>query len=239
MKTILDICREVADLAATKRPDDLFSLRSQQENIFLSVAKSALDSMLRYGDWQELIKEGCLRTIGNRTEYPINEVVSDFYCLLNNTIYIKDNAERIIGAITPEEWVRDKCFNCAGVGIKFKIQNNRFVFLTPPPSGMRIVFQYRSNNIVWDFNTFEEKNILSSNTDVPIFDEYLVKLNILWRWLKRSGLDYTEEYQEYYRELKKRFGASMATKDIILCNPLFDIEQGVIINAITVNDKKK
>ena len=140
---------------------------------------------------------------------------------------------------SPEEWARDKRFNCSGVGIKFKIQNNRFVFLTPPPSGMRIVFQYRSNNIVWDFNTFEEKSVLSSNTDVPIFDEYLVKLNILWRWLKRSGLDYTEEYQEYYRELKKRFGASMATKDIILCNPLFDIEQGVIINAITVNDKKK
>ena len=63
MKTILEICREVADLAATKRPNNLFDANSQQESIFLSVAKSALDSLLRYGDWQELTKEGCLRTV--------------------------------------------------------------------------------------------------------------------------------------------------------------------------------
>ena len=60
MKTILEICREVADLAAVKRPDDLFNTSSQQNSIFLSVAKSTLDSLLRYDNWQELTKEGCL-----------------------------------------------------------------------------------------------------------------------------------------------------------------------------------
>ena len=93
MKTILEICREVADLAATKRPSNLFDESSQQESIFLSVAKSALDSLLRYGDWQELTKEGCLRTVEGRTQYPISEFLPDFYCLLNNTIFIKNHSQ--------------------------------------------------------------------------------------------------------------------------------------------------
>ena len=38
MKTILEICREVADLAAVKRPNDLFNTSGQNESIFLSVA---------------------------------------------------------------------------------------------------------------------------------------------------------------------------------------------------------
>ena len=216
MKTILEICREVADLAAVKRPNDLFNTSSQQESIFLSVAKSSLDSLLRYGDWQELTKEAWFCTISGKKRYRIAEIVPDFYCLLPNTIYIKDTKERIIGAITPQQWMQEKCFCNIGTDIKFKIQNGCFVFLNEPPCHVKIIFQYRSNNIVWDFNTFEEKNVLTANTDVPIFDEYVVKLDILWRWLKRSGLDYSEEYNEYLRELKKRFGAELSTKDICL-----------------------
>ena len=216
MKTILEICREVADLAATKRPDNLFDANSQQESIFLSVAKSALDSLLRYGDWQELTKEGCLRTVEGRTQYPISEFLPDFYCLLNNTIFIKDSKERIIGAITPEQWMREKYFYSSGNELKFKIQNGR---------------------VVWDFDTFEEKSSLTSNTDVPVFDEYLVKLNILWRWLKRSGLDYGEEYDEFQRELKKRFGSEHSSSDINLAKSAECAELGgVIINEVKIGN---
>ena len=233
MKTILEICREVADLAAVKRPEDLFNTASQQESIFLSVAKSALDSLLRHGDWQELTKEGSLITHCNQSCYQISSVAPDFYCLLNNTIFIKDRQERVIGAITPQQWMQEKYFCSPGNNLKFKIQNGRFVFLTPPPDGMKIVFQYRSNRVVWDFNTFEEKSVLNDNTDVPIFDEYLVKLGILWRWLKRNGLDYAEEFNEYERELKKRFGTEHAAADIKLAGG--SANDGEIGNGIQIN----
>ena len=236
MKTILEICREVADLAAVKRPDDLFNGNSQSENIFLSVAKSALDSLLRYGDWQELTKQGCLETQEGKKSYIISEFVPDFFCLLNNTIFIKDSHERVLGAITPEQWMKDKYFYSAAPEIKFIIQNGRFIFLNEPPCGVKIVFQYRSNNIVWDFDTFEEKNVLSANTDVPIFDEYLVKLGILWRWLKRSGLDYSEEFNEYERELKKRYGSELAIQNINLAANL-QRDEGELSDAVKVISK--
>ena len=160
MKTILEICREVADLAAVKRPENLFNSTSQQESIFLSVAKSTLDSLLRFGNWEALTKEGCLITTGCQSSYPIADFAPDFYCLLNNTIFIKDMQERVIGAITPEQWMREKYFYSSGSDVKFKIQNGRFVFLNPPAQEVKIVFQYRSDNIVWDYKTLEEKNTL-------------------------------------------------------------------------------
>ena len=229
MKTILEICKEVADLAAVQRPDDLFSAENQNDQIWLSVAKSELDSLMRYGNWQELTKEAILLTNSSQTIYPLDMIAPDFYCLLQNTVYIKDQAERVIGAITPEQWARDKCFK-VNDDVSFIIQNNRIKFLNNP-SCWKILLMYRSSNIVWDFNTFEEKTVLEKNTDVPIFDEYLVKLGILWRWLKRSGLDYTEEYNEYQRELKKRFGVGLATKDIALGSEVF-ADMGDIANVI-------
>ncbi|MBR1756815.1 MAG: hypothetical protein IJ738_04545 [Alphaproteobacteria bacterium] len=235
MKTILEICREVADLAAVKRPEDLFNNISQQENIFLSVAKSTLDSLLRYGDWQALTKEGCLTTVCGKSNYAITDFAPDFFCLLNNTIFIKDMQERVIGAITPAQWMKEKYFSSPSNDIKFKIQNGRFVFLYPPERRTKIVFQYRSDNIVWDYKTLAEKNVLTANTDVPIFDEYLVKLGILWRWLKRNGLDYGEEYNEYEKELKKRFGTELATKDICLAANA-DIESKGAVHVIKITD---
>ena len=237
MKTILEICREVADLAAVKRPDDLFKNNSQQERIFLSVAKSALDSLLRYGDWSELTREGCIITNRGQSRYIIAQQGPDFYSLLNNTIFVKDMHERIIGAITPEQWMRDKYFSAPSTDIKFTLQNGQMIFLTPPPQA-KIVFQYRSNGIVWDFKTFEEKSVLSANDDVPIFDEYLVKLGILWRWLKRSGLDYSEEFNEYEREVKKRFGTGLSTRPIKLARSTTSLEMEDN-NAVTINFKGK
>ena len=64
----------------------------------------------------------------------------------------------------------------------------------------------------------EEKTELSKNTDVPVFDKYLVKLGLIWRWLKRNGMDYVQEYNEYQKELKKKFGLEQNVKDIILTN---------------------
>lgn len=238
MQSILAICQEVADLAAVKRPEDLFNSTSQQDCIFLSVAKSALDSLLRYGDWQELTKEGVLRTSGHRKQYLLSAVAPDFYSLLNNTIYVKDLNEKVIGAITPEDWAKAKYFYDDNSGIKFKIQNGMIKFLTPPPDGLKIVFQYRSNIVCVDGQTYAEKSTVTKNNDIPIFDKYLLKLGILWRWLKRNGMDYTEEYAEYEREIKKKFASSLAVKDINLAGGIDNwTEEGIIINVKSSSNK--
>ena len=235
MNSILEICQEVADITATQRPTDLFNADIQHNAIFLSVAKNELDSLMRYGDWQDLTKEGKLKTLRSKTIYPISNFVSDFYSILNNTIWIKDQQEKVIGAITPEQWMRDKYYHSTDADVKFVIQNNAFKFLEAPAPGLEICFNYRSNAVCTDAETYEEKSTISKNTDVPIFDKYLVKLGITWRWLKRNGMDYTEEFNEYQRELEKKFGTGLATKDIDLSGGLFadsDVS-GVIVNGAT------
>lgn len=234
MASILEICQDAADLTTTQRPSDLFDINSQHNSTFLSVAKDTLDSLMRYGDWQDLTKQAEILTVAGKTVYPIDNIVPDFYAILNNTIYVKDSMEKVIGAITPEQWMKEKYFNCADVNIKFKIQNNAIKFLTPPPCGLKIVFQYRSNAVCVDARTYEEKPTITQNSDIPIFDKHLVKLGIVWRWYRRNGMDYAEEYNDYQRELRKKFGTGLATEDIQLDGGVFRVEDmGVIVNAKT------
>lgn len=232
MVSILEICQEVADVCATQRPTDLFAT-DQHNSIFLSVAKSELNSLMRYGDWQDLTKEATIKTTCGRKDYPLGLVVPDFYCILDNTIYIKDK-EKVIGAITAEEWSKQRYFNSTSANVQFIIQNDCLRFLNAPASGLSIVFQYRSNAVCLDADTTEEKPTVTKNTDIPIFDRYVVQLGITWRFLKRNGMDYTEEYNEYQKELKKRYGASLAKREINLAGGLSGFD-GEIADVITTN----
>ena len=218
MTGILEICKEVADITAAQRPDDLFDKNMLSDAIFLSIAKNELDSLMRYGDWQVLIKKGCFQTIRDRHFYPFDEIVSDFYALIHNTIYIKNDREQVIGALTAEEWMREKYLENVKTNLSFRVENNGFRLLGDMPADLKVVFMYRSNAICYDGKTMEEKTELSKNTDVPVFDKYLVKLGLIWRWLKRNGMDYVQEYNEYQKELKKKFGLEQNVKDIILTN---------------------
>ena len=236
MKSILTLCQEVADLAAVKRPESLFNNTSMSDSIFLSVAISTLDGLLRYGDWPELTKEAVLSVNHDCKNYPLETICPDFYAMLANTIYIKDTHEKVIGAINPQMWMKAKYYFDDNDLVKFKLQNGMIKFLKLPDYPIKIVFQYRSNAVCYDAKTLEEKSSLSLDSDVPIFDEYLVKLGILWRWAKRSGLDYTEEYAEYEREIKKKFSVQSAAEDIYLDSSVINpIDQGVRINVKVIH----
>jgi len=231
MTSILEICQEAADITATQRPEDLFERNVQHNAIFLSVAKNELDSLMRYGDWQELLSEGTFSTVEGKSFYSFEEVTSDFYAFLPGTIFIKDSGEKLIGAVTAEAKMNEICFH-SPIESTFKIENNGFKFLKMPKSSVKIVFMYRSNAVCVDAKTFEKKKTLSANTDVPIFDQYLVKLGIIWRWLKRNGMDYEEEYNEYQKELKKKFALSLAIKNIRLSKGLNALENENCLNVI-------
>ena len=233
MSSILNIALEAADICAVQRPTDLFSNTSQNDILFASVVKSTLASLMRHADWQCLICEGVLHTRAGQTDYVIEEVVPDFYSLVGESIYIEDSSKRVIGSISEECWAREKQFHCPEIDVLFKIQNNMIRFVKDPGE-IFVRFAYKSKAVCVDVSTGKPKSQITANSDVPVFDEYLVKLGIIWRFQKRSGLDYTEEYNEYIRELNKSYAQTKAAADICLgvTNDVFgSANGGVVIDA--------
>ncbi len=229
---ILEIAQEAADICAVQRPTDLFNSSVQNDQLFASVVHSTLDSLMRRAEWQAITREGVLYTTDGQTDYLIENVAPDFHSLVNGTMYIRDNMRFVIGAISEERWAREKQFHTPEIDVLFKIQNNKFKFLKDP-GNLKLHFTYKSNAVCYDAETEEPKPRLTANTDIPIFDEYLVKLGIIWRWNKRTGLDYTEEYNEYQRELEKSYAETKAAGDIRLDSHygIFDDSDGVIVDV--------
>lgn len=232
---ILEIAQEAADICAVARPTDLFSQTSQNDQLFASVVKSTLSSLMRHAEWQALTREADFYTSDGIKDYLIANIVPDFHSLVDGTMYIKDNIRNVIGAITEEKWRKLKQYHEPEIDVLFKIQNNMIRFLKNP-GDTHFKFAYKSNAVCFDAITQEPKSQITANTDIPVFDEYLVKLGIIWRWNKRTGLDYAEEYNEYMKELNKSFAETKAAGDINLSfnyNIFDDPNGGVIVNGCT------
>lgn len=232
MTSILTIAQDAADICAVQRPTNLFNSNIQNDQLFASVVKSTLSSLMRRAEWQAITREGVLLTNQGQKEYLIDNIVPDFHSLVNETMYIRDNMRFVVGAITEEKWARLKQFHTPEIDVIFKIQNNKIKFLKDPGC-LKLHFTYKSDAVCYDAQTEEPKPQITANSDIPVFDEYLVKLGIIWRWLKRSGMDYAEEYNEYERELNKSYAETKAAGDIKLysMNGIFDDGDGVIVDV--------
>jgi hypothetical protein len=161
---------------------------------WLDLMRKELAFLRDYGEWRETVKQAYFTVEEHKKRYLFEDIAPDFNLLSNSTIFIKDKQERVISAIIPDK--REEYF---------KIKNGYFILKNKLSEGAKVIFQYRSTCVAWDYDSFEEKTVLDKNTDVPIFDEYLVKLGVLWRYEFYKGINYDEDYSEYKRELIKRF----------------------------------
>ena len=232
MASILQIAQDAADICAVQRPANLINSKAQNDQLFASVVTSTLSSLMRHADWQAITRDASFETVDGQTDYLIDNIVDDFHCLVDDTLYMVDNMRFVIGAITEEKWARLKQFHSPEIDLIFKIQNNKIKFLKNP-GHITLHFTYKSNAICYDALTEEPKRQITANTDIPVFDEYLVKLGIIWRFNKRTGLDFAAEYNEYERELNKSYAETKAAGNIKLdaCRGYFDDSDGVIVDV--------
>jgi hypothetical protein len=72
----------------------------------------------------------------------------------------------------------------------------------PTDNGSQLVFEYVSN--AWcQSATGVPQSAWAADTDTGNLDEYLIKLGLRWRMLRRLGMSYADELDEYERTVAK------------------------------------
>ena len=67
-----------------------------------------------------------------------------------------------------------------------------------------IKFLYNSKVILWDYNDFTDKMILTKNTDVPIYSEDLVRKGLIYFYQEEiNSKDKLDDFNMYMKELER------------------------------------
>lgn len=135
---------------------------------------------------------------------------ADFRSPVDNTMWDRSRFWSMRGPLSPQQWqlYKSSVIGRASIQRRFRFRrgpNATMIFSidpVPTDNGSQLVFEYVSN--AWcESISGTPQTSWQADTDVGILDEYLIQLGLTWRVLRRKGLAYSEELDEYEREVSK------------------------------------
>lgn len=136
-------------------------------------------------------------------------VPSDFAGVIDNSLWDRSRYWQMRGPYSPQEWqrVKSSILTQATIERRFRflyINGTQYMAIQPVPTddGSLLVYEYVSTN--WCQSVAGVgRTSWQADTDTGIVDEYLIELDLGWRLLRREGMAYDEERDEFERELDK------------------------------------
>lgn len=205
--TLLLVCQDVADTLGLTRPAAILTGTDQISRQMLGLAKETLDE-LGLMDWPILQVAYSFNTVNGTSQY---DLPADFGRETGDTAYAASRYYAMRGSLSSADWARQRN-NLPNLGsYKFRIFGNPLKLnLTPTPTAAEtVVFEYSSTNRVrLTGGTFSPT--FTDDTDVTLMPEELFKKGLKWRFMRRKGLDYSEEFDDYENSRTQRLAQQLA-----------------------------
>lgn len=230
--SLLEICQNVADDVGVERPATIIGNPDRTAKRLLAAANRECQVLAKQ-DWSVLQREHEYQTIASQGAY---DLPADFESLLSDTSWDRTNYWLMRGSLTAKEWQWRKSAIIATTAFRkqFRIKrgasNKRQYFIDPVPTDVTDqVFEYKSNG--WaQSSTGVIQNRWLADTDTPLLDEDLVEMGVLWRYLKRIGQSYIEEFNESSLIVRQMLAQDRAAPTLIPKTNAF------VIGAVNVPD---
>lgn len=135
---------------------------------------------------------------------------ADFRQPVDNTLWDRSRFWAMRGPQSPQQWqlYKSSVIGRASIQRRFRFRRGPtggMVFSVDPvptDNGSQLVFEYVSNGwCVSQAGVFQNQWL--ADTDTGIVDEYLIRLALKWRVLRRKGMSYDAERDEYESEVSK------------------------------------
>lgn len=219
--TLLNICQDI--LKETKSSSIPSIIIGNNEDVAVQIfqaVKTSITDLARNYQWQELQKEYTFSSVVNQAGY---NLPSDFDRLIDNTFWNASQNWAMIGGLTPESWrvLKNSLITQAETVEYYRIRGNQIIIHRTPSVVENYVFEYISKNIVKSASNVEQTGFLA-DTDITVIDEYLVRLDTTWRWLKNNGRSYAEEKNIAEKAIAERIKAN-GSRGTITAKPIIEI----------------
>ena len=174
------------------------------------------DLSARY-DWQTLTFEGSFTTVATEDQGTLTAAIGATQVLrkiFNDVMWNRTRRLPVLGPLSPKTWQAKKALNVIGPYSEYRIRGNHIIFNPAPSAGHSIYFDYVSKCWVTDSGGTTYRQNIAADTDVFLLDDEIMLAGLEWRYLRKKGLSYAEEFARY-EGLVKDAQVSDGTKQVI------------------------
>lgn len=190
----------------------------------LQQARQAASSLSKRANWSALIVENVF-TANGQTAFTLP---SDFRSMVNDTLWDRSRYWALRGALSPQQWqvYKSSIIGTATIEQRWRIRipsgsgagTSPEFFIDPTiaaTDNSTFVYEYVSNNWCRSAGGTPQSD-WQADSDTSVLDENLLELGVRWRLMRRLGLSYEEEREEYEREVDKAVARDGGTATLSL-----------------------
>lgn len=174
----------------------------------LALARKEGKELARRFDWQILMKQATFTTVAAEIQVAsLSTTFTDFSRIINDTMWNRTQSWKVSGPLTPQQW-QMRLASAAQAGIRnfSRIRGDALIFNPVPTAGDAVYFEYLSTK--WCQSSLGvAQSDWAADTDTALIEEEVIRLGVVWRFLKAKGLDYSEEFRTYEMALIDIFGS--------------------------------
>lgn len=202
--SLLTICQAAASSSGFSVPLVIVGNNDATAVLLLSLINKSGKALARK-PWQVLQKEYAFSTVVSQSDYTLP---ADYGWFQNDTCWDRSNYWQLRGSLSPQEWqVYKSGIQTTTPRNRFRVKGNLLVIDPTPSAIASMVIEYVSDLWVATSGapTVGAQDAFAADTDVSLIDEYLLELDLTWRFLERKGLAYLEAKNEAMSEIDKAF----------------------------------
>lgn len=198
--TLLSIIQKTSSRLGLRRPTAVIGSTDITAQTLLELANEEGDELSRAHDWQDLIVERAVSTVGQveqTTALPI-----DYDRFPHNVeIWNRTHNQRYAGPTPQRLWQQLQQGVSAGAVGWWRILGGSLHIYPAPTAGEDLAFEYLTKNWCAKADGTGQSEWLA-DTDVCLLPERLFVLGVRWRWKAAKGLAYAEDMETYQRAVE-------------------------------------
>lgn len=208
--SILSVIQNVCLVVGLSKPDQVFASTKREHQEMARLANEMQIRIAGVFDWQVLLAPATLTGDGLAEEFAMP---SDFERMAAaSSVWSSRWTWAMDHIADTDKWLERLTVPSTFVGGHWIIYGSRMHILPVMGSGETVKFFYVSKNTVLSSSS-TPKDRFTTDDDSFRMSERLLELGMIWQWRAHKGLPYSEDMQNYERELSaamKQDGGSSA-----------------------------
>ena len=198
--TLLTQIQNACDTIGLSRPSVAIASTDQNVRVLLALANTEGRELLERFAWPQTQIEKTHTTLAAELQGVVTTLAPGFSSIINGTFWDRTLTQPVTGPLSPLEWQTLKARTATGPYSSFRMQGGKLYAYPAPAAGNTWVFEYQSTYFCQSAAEANQ-SVWTADSDVGVLDENLMMMGTVWRFKKKNGLDYSEDFRMYEQKL--------------------------------------
>lgn len=196
----LEIIQAFAVKVGFPRPSTALANQAEDVQQIVECLNEEGNSLRGRCNWEALNFEATFTTVATESQGTLASLITSGQILdsiANSIIWNRTMQVPVLGPETKQQWQMRKALNLTGPYSRYRIRGGQLLFNPAPTAGHTCAFEFQSKCWCTDAAGTTYRKRLVADTDEMLLDEDVMQQGLEWRWLRKKGLSYAEEFASY------------------------------------------